>query len=451
MRKYAIIISAIISLLNVPSLILAQNSAVNDSLRWNLQTCLEYAWKNNIQVRSLQQTQLSNEQDLLLAKAAKLPNLSASVTQTLVHSNNTNPVVGGFQTQANLSGNYGLSSNFIVYNGGYLNNDVKQKDLSVKASGLDIQTAMNSITLQITQAFLNILLVKENIVHLKDLLTTSQAQLRQGQQRYDAGSISRKDFIQLQSQVAMDQFNLTYAQNNRDSFLYRQNLVTLKQVLQLSSEVDFDISAPDTLAISAEIPSLKDAEQAALQTRPEIKSAELGVRIAEVDLQKSKAGRLPVVSLGASIASGYSDNQTTKFGSQIDNNFYQRLGLAVNIPIFNNRIAKTNIELSKIQIEQARLSLQNTKTTLDQAVEQAYISWSNAQSQFAAADVQFKTNEESYHITTEQLRLGAVNMVDLLQQKTLYIQSLQLYIQAKYSAILNQKIFDFYSGVPITL
>jgi outer membrane protein len=355
-------------------------------------------------------------------------------------------VVGGFQTQANLSGNYGVTSNFTVYNGGYLNNDVKQKDLSVKASGLDVETAMNTITLQITQAFLNILLVRENIMYLKDLLTTSQAQLTQGQQRYDAGSISRKDFIQLQSEVAMDQFNLTYAQNN-----YRQNLVTLKQVLQLTSEVNFDIVAPDTLLISPEVPSLKDAEQAALQTRPEIKSAEFGVKVAEVDLQKSKAGRLPVVSLGASVASGYSDNQSIKFGSQLNNNFYQRLGLAVSVPIFNNRIAKTNIELSKIQIEQAKLSLQSTKTTLDQAVEQAYISWSNAQSQYAAADVQFKTNEESYHITTEQLRLGAVNMVDLLQQRTLYIQSLQLFIQAKYSAILNQKIFDFYSGVPITL
>jgi outer membrane protein len=121
------------------------------------------------------------------------------------------------------------------------------------------------------------------------------------------------------------------------------------------------------------------------------------------------------------------------------------------VPIFANRVNKSNIERSKIQIEQAKLSLQGTKTTLDQAVEQAYISVLNAEAQLAAAETQWKTAQESYHITNEQLRLGALNTIDLLTQKNLYVQALQAYVQAKYSNILNKKIYDFYTGVPVSL
>jgi len=44
-----------------------------------------------------------------------------------------------------------------------------------------------------------------------------------------------------------------------------------------------------------------------------------------------------------------------------------------------------------------------------------------------------------------------VDMVDLLQQKNLYVQALQAYIQAKYNTILSLKIYEFYTGVPVAL
>src|SRR5690242_18299863 len=110
---------------------------VSTPLKWDLQTCLDYAKKNNITIKNLRWGARSSEQDLLQSRAAKLPNLNASLTQSVVNSNNANPVVGGFQTQANASGNYGLTSNWIIYNGGYLNNDVKQKNVLLESANLN--------------------------------------------------------------------------------------------------------------------------------------------------------------------------------------------------------------------------------------------------------------------------------------------------------------------------
>jgi outer membrane protein len=162
-----------------------------------------------------------------------------------------------------------------------------------------------------------------------------------------------------------------------------------------------------------------------------------------------RAAILPTISLGAGLATGYSDNQSAVYLSQLNNNFYQSLGVSMAIPIYSRRVNKTNINKSKIQLQQLQLALLDTKNILDQLVERTYINVLNAQAQYAAAEIQLKTSEEIYRITNEQLKLGAVNTVELLQQKNAYIQSLQAFIQAKYTAALYNKIYEFYMGIPV--
>lgn len=433
------------ALLMACSLLQAQDTATAGLPdKWTLPQCIDYARQRNIQLNTMRLTRQSSEQDVQLSKAAKWPNLSGSVSQSVTNAKNANPVIGGFQTQSSLASNYSLSSNWTLYRGGYLNSDIKEKTLLLQVANLNVEQAANDITLQITQAYLNILLAKESIVYTKDLLQTSQAQLQQGHQRFDAGSIPRKDLVQLEAQLANDQYSLVTVENT-----HRQNLLVLKQLLQLPSGYDFNIAAPDTLITEKPAPTLDEAQRIALQSRPEVKSGELNVQVAETGLAKAKAGYKPTVSLGASLSSGFSDNQSDSYVRQLDNNFYQRAGLTLGIPIFSNRTNKTNEAKAKIQIDQAKLSLQDTKTVLSQAVEQAYIDLMNAQGQYKAAEKQLEANEESYRITTEQLKLGAANMVDLLQQKNLYVQALQTYIQAKYNVILSNRIYEFYMGEPL--
>jgi outer membrane protein len=289
------------------------------------------------------------------------------------------------------------------------------------------------------------LLAKENIVYLQDLVNTSSAQVKQQQQLFDAGSIARKDLVSFQAQTATDQYNLVLAQNT-----LRQNNLTLKQLLQLSVDTVFEANVPDSLTAQKMYPALDQAVSTALQNRPEIKNGQLLVQISELDLEKAKAGLRPTLSASGGLSTGYSNNSGGYF-RQLDNNFFQQVGLTLSIPIFNKRVAKTAIEKSKIGIAQNEYNLQYSKTVLSQAVEQAYINVKNAESQYDASVVTLSSAQESYRITNEQLKLGAVNPVDLLVQKNLYIQALQSYIQAKYNTVLYIKIYEFYMGIPVTL
>ena len=436
----------IISITAINGRLTAQDTATTSlPEKWTLQQCIDYARQHNIQLSNLRLSQQSSHEDLLQSKAARLPSVAGTASQYYTHAKNADPVIGGFQTQSSIASNYSLNSSWTLYQGGYIKNDIKEKDLLLQAANLNVLQSENDITLQITQAYLNILLASENIVYAKDLLQTSQAQRQQGQQRFDAGSIARKDLAQLEAQQATDQYSLVTAENS-----YRQNLLTLKQLLQLPTTYQFGIVQPDTMAVEKPVPSLTAAQDLALQSRPEVKNGELSVQVAEIGLAKAKAGFKPTLSLGTSLASGFSDNQSYSYWQQLDNNFYQRAGLTLAVPIFSNRVNKTNEAKAKIQIDQAKLSLQDTKMVLSQTVEQAYLNLQNTQEQYKAAEQQLTAAEEAYRIAVEQLKLGAVNIVDLQVQKNLYIQALQSFIQAKYSTILNRKIYEFYTGEPVT-
>ena len=415
------------------------------ALTWDLQTCLDYAIKNNIQINTFSLDKQLSAQDLLLAKAAPLPNLTGSSSQSLTHSKNFNPSSGNYESQLNFASNYSLNSSVTLYNGGYLRNNIKQRNLLVNSADLTVQQAMNDITIQVTQSYLNILLAKENIIYINDLVATSQAQVEQAQKKYNAGAIARKDLLQLQGQLADDKYQLVVAHS-----AYRQNVVTLKQILQLQVD-SFYVVAPDTLIATALTPTLKEAQAVALQVRPEIKNAELEKQISQLDLAKARAGYKPVIMGSGLLSTSYSDNTSSGYLPQLDNFFFQRVGITLSIPIFSNRINRTNVEKAKIGIQQSEINQKNTKTTLMLAIEQAYINVVNAQSQYYAAVEELKATQESYRIAIEQLKIGAISITELLLQKDLYVKSLQAYIQSKYSAVMSVKIYDFYTGVPMKL
>ena len=248
------------------SVIAQQDSILKDlPKQWTLQACIEYAKQKNITLATLRLTQRSTEEDLLQSKAAVLPNLTGTVTQSLINGNSTVTSGGGLQT----SGNYGVNSSMILYNGGYLKNDIKSKELTVQSANLNIKETENDLSLTITQTFFNILLAKENINSLQSVLITSREQLKQGQLKYDAGGLARKDLLQLQSQVAADEYSLVNATN-----IYKLNLVTLKQILLLPTIYDFTVSVPDSIPIIQAQAKLSEAQNEAQQGRPEIQNGQ---------------------------------------------------------------------------------------------------------------------------------------------------------------------------------
>jgi len=419
----------------------AQNGTNNDHL-WRLQDCITYAVHNNIQLTTQALNRNILGEQYLQSKAAVLPDLYGSASQDLRHTGNNLSSTG---RDISTSGSLGLNSTLNLYKGGYLREDIGQKKLQVQSSDLTTLEKINDLTIQVTQAFLAILLDKEHIIYAQDILNTTVAQSERAKKMYAVGSISRKELAQSQAQLAQDRYNLTGSISDE-----RRDRILLKQLLQLP-DTTFDIKRPDTIANAGVIMPLQEVATIALTSRPEIKDADVRMEIAKKELAKARTTAKPSLDLRSGVGTSYSNDPNTTLIRQFDNNFYQVVGLALSVPIFTKRINRTSINIAKIGIEQAELNRNNTRITLELNIELAFVNVLNAQNQYDAALTELTSAREVYNIANEELRIGSINMTDLLVQRNQYIQALQNYLNAKYNAALAARIYDFYRGIPITM
>lgn len=422
-------------------------SGLNAQDKWTLRSCIDYARQNNIQVQKSKLTADSYNVDILQSKAALFPSLSGSVSQRFSNSQVANSS-GDYKYEGTFQGQYALNASVTVFDGKKNINAIKQAKMQKEAQDLNVEEIQNNIEISITQAYLQMLYARESIKNNENILESSKAELDQAQIFLDAGSTTRSEYAQVESQYSSDKYNLVLAQNTYDTYKLQ-----LKQLLELDVDENFDVSFPEVGddEILKMIPSKRDVYQTALTIMPQVQSSKVNIDIANIALKTAKAGYIPTISANASIGTGNIYNQSPSFFTQLDRNFNQSVGLTLSIPIFDNRQNKSNVQKANINIRNAELDLIDTQKDLLKTVENLYQDVVSAQSKYLAAKEKLKSTELSYELVQEQYNLGMRNTVELTTEKNNYANALQELLQSKYSALLSLKLLNFYQGQDISL
>ena len=394
---------------------------------------------------------LSTKEDVKQAQAELLPSLSFSTSQNVNYNpwpeTNRATVTNGYvetsMDKVYYNGSYGLNLNWTVWNGNRNRNQLKLDKITAEQAELDSATTANSIQEQIAQLYVQILYSADAVDVCKQSLETSSVNEARGKEFVNVGKMSKADLAQLTAQRAKDEYSLVEAESNLKNYK-RQ----MKQLLQITSEEEFDVAMPtstDEMAME-DIPTLTSVYTAALDSRPEIKNAQLGIDGSELSIKMAKAQRMPTIGFNASAMTNTTSMSSKEWGTQLKNNFSTGAGVTLSIPIFDNRQSKTAIRKAKIQQQQYQLDLQDKQTTLYSTIENYWLQATTNQSKYRAAKANTTSAQESYDLLSEQFRLGLKNTVELMTGKTNLLTAQQNELQSKYLTILNMNMLDFYKG-----
>lgn len=415
---------------------------------WTLSECIEYARKNNIQVQSAQLSVQSSTEDLAQAKSALYPSLGFSSSQNFSASKQDVDQSGSFTSSASYNGSYALSSSVTLYNGGKLRNTVRQAEIENKAGEYDTGAAQNSIEIAVTQAYLNILYAAESVKTAERSVELSNAQVDRGTQLLAAGSISKSDLAQLQSQLSSDRYQLVTSQNSLATAK-----LSLKQLLELGIDAQFDVTFPeiDDSVVLDEVPDLTDVYQTAVESQPDMESSRLNVELAKINERIAASSSLPTISASAAIGTGNISGSNYSFYNQLNNQLNENVGISISVPIFNNRSARTARNKARLQTAQAQLSYQSAEKELLSTVESLRQDAISSQSRYRAAQEQLRSAENSYELIVEKFALNMLNTVELMSGKNSYNDAQQELTQAKFEAVLSLQLLNFYCNKPIEL
>ena len=420
-----------------------------------MQTCIDYALRQNITIRKNRLNAESAEVDVKTAKAALFPSLTASVSQRIVNRPNseTNTIIDGdnitsSQSKTSYNGSYGIDANWTLYNGSKRLNTLKQQRMNNRIAELSVAESENNIEESITQIYVQILYAAEAVKVNEATLAVSRAECERARALLAAGSIAKSDLAQLEAQVSTDNYQLVTAQATLQDYKLQ-----LKQLLELDGEKEMTlyIPTPGDENVLSPLPSKTDVYRSALTLRPEIEAGRLNVKASKLDIDIARSGYIPTVSLSAGIGSTNTNGNDFTFGEQIKQNWNNSLGVTVSVPIFNNRQTKSAVQKAKIQKQSSELDLLDSQKALYKTIEGLWLDANSAQQRYVAATEKLRSTQTSYDLIQEQFNLGMKNTVELLTEKNNLLNAQQETLQAKYMAILNTQLLKFYQGEKITL
>lgn len=425
------------------------------SKQWSLQDCIDYALEKNIK---LQQDKIALEEsdvDVKTAKASLFPSLSFNTGHNVInrpYQQNSSTVSGteiiSSDSKTTYNGNYSLNAQWTLWNGGRRLNNIKQQKTTRDIASLSVSETENMLQEEITKLFVQILYADESVKINKSTLETSEANFKRGEELFKEGSISKADLAQLESQVGNDKYQLVTSEST-----LRNYKLQLKQLLELDGTDEMTLALP-TLSdeqVMKVLPNQADVYQTALTTRPEIQSGQLSIDNAKLGIKTAKAGYMPTISLSASSSSTTNSASTNNLAQQMKYGWNNMIGVSLSIPIFDNRQNKSNVQKAKLQYSNSQLNLATKQKELYSTVETLWLDALNAQQQYAAADTKLKSSQTSYDMVSEQFTLGMKNTVELLTEKNNLQSAQQQRLQAKYMAVLDRALLDFYAGNKIEL
>lgn len=407
---------------------------------WTLQECLDYAYENNIQVRQSRNTHLSGIEDTKQAKAALFPLLTASTTQSY-----TNYPSSEVADNNSYTGTYGITAGMTIFEGGKLRTAVKRQKVQNQMDALSVEESVNDIRIAIVQAYMQCLYAADAVRINRSTAEASKAQRDRAEEILRAGSISRVDFAQLQSQYSSDEYQVVVAGSTLDNYKLQ-----LKQLLELDIMEEMNPAVPEVKEenVLKALPPKNEVYETALKVMPQIRRGELGIEAAKLEEKSARAGFFPSISLSASVGTGHMSNNDFESGSQIWNRFNENVGLTLNIPIFSNRKNRTAVNKAKIALNDSYLEWTSLQKELLRNVESAYLDAVSAQAQYLSAREKEKYARESYELTNEQFRVGVKNTVELITAQNEYSAAQQQVLQAKYLTLLSIELLNIYQGLP---
>lgn len=433
------------------SFILASLAAsAQQSGEWTLRQCIDYALENNITVKQQDVTRRQNEVQLSTAKNSRLPDLNASASQNWsfgrgLTSENT------YSNRNTSSTSLSLGTTVPLFTGFRIPRTIELNKLNLEAATADLGKARDDISVQVAQAYVQILYN----IELRDVaqrqIDIDSMQVERLREMYRTGKASGVEVAQQEATLAQSRLTLTQADND-----YRISLLTLAQLLELPSPEGFTIVRPDIAALTvdeaAALPLPDEIFQEAIAFKPEVKAETLRLKSTEMSIKIAQSALWPTLSLSAGLGSNYYKTNgfdTESFGRQMRNNFSQYIGLSLNIPIFNRFETRNSIRSARLDRESQQLRLDDVKKTLYKEIQQAYYNAVAARAQYASSTEATASNKAAFDLMSAKYEYGKANITEFNESKNNWLKAESDLARAKYEYMYDTSLLDFYRGRPL--
>ena len=438
-------------------LALASSGTMAQEKQWTLEECIDYAIEHNIEIKSYELDTQLKEHTLSTSKWSRLPDLNANLGQGFDFGRAPSANETSLENTSAASSSFNVGTSVPIFTGFRIPNEVAAGKLDLRAAFESLNKAKESLSLQVTSNYLNVLFYKE-LERVRGVQSDLSAeQVTKTEMLVQAGKVPEGQLFDIKAVLANDYTALVEAQNQT-----KLMLLALAQNLEIGEQIEsFKVVEPmlsdPSQALLGSLQTPDEIYSQAVTTRPMIKEQELLLESSKKRLEIAKSEYYPKLNFSANYRNGYyhyynnPNPNPPSFSDQLSENQNTNLGLSLSIPIFNRFRVRNQVRSSRVNIFNRELSLDNSKKALFEEIQKAYYNAIAAQRKYAASKESVEATSKSFEYAQEKYNVGKASVFELNEAKTKMAQSLAEQVQSKYEFIFRVKILDFYRGEKITL
>ena len=421
-------------------------AAGSSAQSWSLDDCMKYAVKHATEVKREVVNVRQRKQDYQHAVAGFLPTVSGGVQGQYAWGRNIDPETNTYNNVTTFNNYYQLYAELNVFDGFATINALKQAKLSRDYSATAMRKIQDDRAIDVMQKYVDAAYAEASIQIASEKLNESKRMLAKMKRLYELGEKGRPDVVQMESQVAEDEYNLTHQEN-----VAKQSLLALKSAMNFPVDEELKLELKSGYKeVSESGVNYEIVYQGFQHISPDLKSAEYEVERARYDYKIAKGRLLPSLSLGGGISTNYYKNLSQKgqydgFASQFRNNQGEYLALTLSIPIYNSD-RWHSVKKARNDWQLAQVNLEETRRMLHDQIAQAVMDAEGYAKELHQMQKKVASDSLAYHMSSRKFEEGMLSTFDLHTAAQTLLESRIKELQMQMLLIIKQRLVAYYQG-----
>lgn len=358
-----------------------------------IESALAKAYMNNPDFNAQRAALRATDEGVQRARAGLLPSVSASSSLGRQSStyNSSNEVLS--------PRTLGVSVTQSLYNGAQVTNQIDQSEKSVLAAREQLRSVEQKVLFGASSGYMAVVRDTAVLKVRQANINVLKEQLRQTEDRFNVGEVTRTDVAQVSAQLAAAEAERSAAQASLAS-----SVASYQQIIG---------SMPDALADAVPLVNMvpTSLDQALLigqADHPDIRAARFSVDIAAAGVKIAQGELLPSLSLKGSLT------HANDYKSADDEYNDASIVASLTIPLYEGGEVHARVRQLKETLGQRRLEADSALRAVIAEISSAWSQYITSQARIKAAETQIEAATVALNGTREEAKVGQRTTLDVL-------------------------------------
>ena len=445
------------------------NVKAQDTTTMDLRACMRYAVEHSTKMRIAQADNRDaqiDRRDAILA--AFTPTIEGSTYAYSNFGRSIDPETNTYIRTTSFHNGYSLSAGINLFNGFQAVNNLKITKTAQLMGLTKEQQTEDQICLATMEAYCNVLYYTEMQEALQAQVTTAEKSVQLATRQEQLGQKSHADVVQMQSDLAERQYQLTTCRNNLNNAM-----ITLKDVMFWPIEkplkidgLDVGLSHRGSRIVNDSLVRLPQCDSPTTGTEnisqmvefaktnmPSVLLAEGTMKNARLALKTARWQLLPRLSLYGGWSSSYftypgmEGYVPTPYFEQMKNNGGEYVQLSLSIPIFDRLSKHSNIAKRKNAYDRAQADYEQALQTVEAEVRRAIADRDGSADALRQADTRAELQQEAYALNTKRFEQGLISSIEYQTASNNYLNALAEQLNARLQYFIKNSVVNYYGGI----